>query len=496
MPRTWSGSARTWGPTRSARSSRPASRPSMARPTWSMNCWTCTRPASWSALAAIIDRIETDLRAAPVLAALRLAFLHSILPSSRLTTAPGRTGNLHVANGHVKLPGRRAVARDATRGSRSRRPSAWCAASSSGSTVAPTARSMPGSARTCGAWGRGPRRRSSGCPARPVSGPLATDTLCADGRRRAAAADPARPGPAATSARPRPTRRHVPRHVLGPRAVRRRRSCPSMPWPARRCADRGAGRARRSDGPWRPWRPRWPATAVPSSSSMAAPEAVAAAALGGVGAGYRLISALARRPERRRASGSWNCCRPARGCHPAPGPARNVPLEPCRAAPAIPDVIHGRRLFAAPERFESRPFSAAEAARTVTEVAVETLRARGEPARWERLLGEILVGPGPGRPAPAPGRRCGRRRRRGHRRRDRAGAAADDGPRDRGPARRLLGGSGRGPVRRDPASARRRRPDPSAQVGRSARRRHRRYGPARRPRPGDAAATRSTASWP
>ena len=28
----------------------------------------------------------------------------------------------------------------------------------------------------------------------------------------------------------------------------------------------------------------------------------------------------------------------------------------------------------------------------MTEVAVETLRARGEPARYERLLGEILVG--------------------------------------------------------------------------------------------------------
>ena len=48
-------------------------------------------PRQLVGLAAIIDRIETDLRAAPVLAALRLAFLHSILPASRLTTAPGRT---------------------------------------------------------------------------------------------------------------------------------------------------------------------------------------------------------------------------------------------------------------------------------------------------------------------------------------------------------------------------------------------------------------------
>ena len=56
------------------------------------------------------------------------------------------------------------------------------------------------------------------------------------------------------------------------------------------------------------------------------------------------------------------------------------------------EVVPGPGLFVAPERFDRRPFSAAEVARTVTEVAVETIKARGEPARHERLLGEILVG--------------------------------------------------------------------------------------------------------
>ena len=37
----------------------------------------------------------------------------------------------------------------------------------------------------------------------------------------------------------------------------------------------------------------------------------------------------------------------------------------------------------------SRP---GDAGRTVTDTAVEILQARGEPARYERLLGEILVG--------------------------------------------------------------------------------------------------------
>jgi hypothetical protein len=55
-------------------------------------------------------------------------------------------------------------------------------------------------------------------------------------------------------------------------------------------------------------------------------------------------------------------------------------------------MVPGRGLFAPPERFDQRPFSAADAARTVTETTVETLRARGEPARYERILGEVLVG--------------------------------------------------------------------------------------------------------
>src|SRR3989304_3206894 len=37
-------------------------------------------------------------------------------------------------------------------------------------------------------------------------------------------------------------------------------------------------------------------------------------------------------------------------------------------------------------------FRLADVERAVTEVAVEVLAARGEPARFERLLGEVLVG--------------------------------------------------------------------------------------------------------
>ena len=66
---------------------------------------TCTRRASWSRSSAILDRVEGDLRAAPIAAALRLALLHAVAPASRLATSAGRVSQLKIAGGHVKLPG-------------------------------------------------------------------------------------------------------------------------------------------------------------------------------------------------------------------------------------------------------------------------------------------------------------------------------------------------------------------------------------------------------
>jgi len=77
---------------------------------------------------------------------------------------------------------------------------------------------------------------------------------------------------------------------------------------------------------------------------------------------------------------------------PGPRSRANVGLERLAGGSGDSDLVPGRGLFSAPERIDARPFSAIAAARSVTETAVEVLRARGEPARYERLLGEILVG--------------------------------------------------------------------------------------------------------
>ena len=62
-------------------------------------------PRQLDALAAILDRVEGELRAAPIESAMRLALLHAIAPASRLATSAGRVAPLRIAAGHVKVPG-------------------------------------------------------------------------------------------------------------------------------------------------------------------------------------------------------------------------------------------------------------------------------------------------------------------------------------------------------------------------------------------------------
>ena len=275
-------------------------------------------PRQLVGLAAILDRIESDLRAAPVLAALRLAFLHSILPASRLATAPGAHGD--AADRRRPRPaarGRRSGA-SATRGSRSRTRSGSSAGSSSGSRAAPSARSRRASARTCGAWGRGPRPRSWRSRARRACALLQRR---AGGRRprrcrrrgsgSCSASRPVRPEPRAAGGR-------LPRDLVGPRARGRVAAADRRAGRAVAAARRGAGR-RRPSGARSRRRPRpWPATGGRSCSWTAAPRRLAAAVLGG--AGRRLPArerpAGGRRRRRRRVRRV-----PAAGRRPAAGAA-------------------------------------------------------------------------------------------------------------------------------------------------------------------------------
>jgi hypothetical protein len=163
-------------------------------------------------------------------------------------------------------------------------------------------------------------------------------------------------------------------------------------------------------------------------------EALVAAVLGGVGAGYRLVSA--RVAEAGEEAALVEFVRPGAALPPAARTRANVVLPPIPGGAGDPDTLPTRALFAPPERFEGRPFSASEASRTVTDAAVEVLKARGEPARSERLLGEILVGLD----------------RAGHLRRLVAGGSADDAAPGPGSAHDVPPGAGSSD-RADPSGA-------------------------------------------
>jgi hypothetical protein len=121
------------------------------------------------------------------------------------------------------------------------------------------------------------------------------------------------------------------------------------------------------------------------------PEALVAAALGGVGAGFRLRSARLGDLDDE-ATGSVELVPPGATLPPGPRTRANVPLDPELGSSGDPDLVRGIGLFAAPERIDRRPFSAADVRTTVVEVAVERLKARGEPVSADRLLGDLLVG--------------------------------------------------------------------------------------------------------
>ena len=373
-------------------------------------------PRQLVGLSAILDRIESDLRAAPVLAALRLAFLHSILPASRLAIANGRIANLRINGGHVRLP-------SATQW-RERNP--WLAFEDAVRLVRGFVQRLEGGAM-------GPLQARLGEDLRSLGEGTATAVLALSSPSglRVLRDEPDASGRGARAPRIRLILAQPP---VRPGLERLGIAYHATSWVLGRDAssllpiDALAGASLRA-----PW--SWQAVTIGRALEAAAPamardgravlladsgtEGLAAAVLGGASAGYRLVSArLADGDEE--VGGSVEFLPPGAARPPGPRTRSNVALPPIPGGAGDPDLVPGPGLFSAPERFDQRPFSAAEAARTVTDTAVETLRARGEPARFDRLFGEILVGLD----------RAGQLRR----------LAATDAERGRAAARRIDGG--------------------------------------------------------
>ncbi len=345
-------------------------------------------PRQLVALTAMMDRIEADLRAAPVLAALRLAFLHALIPSSRLATGAGRGGALRVAGGHVRLP--------AAAQWRERNP--WLAFEEGFRTVRGFVQHLEGGAL-------GPLQARLGEDLQALAEGSATAVLAVaspsalralsegDGSGRQGGSTPSvRLVLGQPPMRPSLDRLGVAYH--GTAWCLGREAAALLP------IDALADPSLRA-----PW--SWQAVTIARALAAVEPsmardgrvvqlvdggaEALAAVAIGAASAGYRVVVARQSDPDDVGA-GVIEMLPPGAAVPPGPRTRANVALPYPSSGPSEVDVAPGRGLFAPPERFDQRPFSATDAARVVTEAAVETLRARGEPARTERLFGEILVG--------------------------------------------------------------------------------------------------------
>ena len=362
-------------------------------------------------LAAILGRIEGDLRAAPVESAMRLAFLHAVLPASRLGLAGPRIPSLRIAGGTIRtaLP-------DPWR---ERNP--WLAFEDGQRQVRAFVQRLesgalgPIEAR----FGTDLRSLVEGSPNAVVRvmSPGALDTLAAEARDRRDPLESARgaSGFGAGVGGSNAGRAHVGpriRLVLGqpPARFSQERlgaAYHGTSWALGREAasllplDALLGSAIRAPWSWQAATLRRSLEAVAPHLARDArvilllehggPEALTAAVLGGIGAGYRLAEARLTDPDDE-IGGVVELIPPGGVLPPGPRTRSNVKLEVGEGGRGDPEMVPGRGLFAPPERIEARPFSAREAAATVLETAIEVLQARGEPARHERLLGEILVG--------------------------------------------------------------------------------------------------------
>jgi hypothetical protein len=347
-------------------------------------------PRQLDGLSAILERIDADLRSASVEAALRLSLLHALLPASRLNGFPGRIAYLRIHAGRVKLPA----------GEQWRERNPWLAFEDGYRVVRGFVQRLEGSAF-------GPAHARFGDDVESLDEGIAT-VVVRLGTPSAFRSLESEAHTAMNSGRPRPRVRLV----VGQPPQRPNQDRLSFAYFAtawllgREAAAMLPLEALFGAGGRAPW--GWQAAALGRSLDAVAPwlgrdgrvvlflesggqEALVAAALGGVRAGYRLVGA--RIGESGEESGGIvELAAPGATLSPGPRTRANVGLPHTPGGAGDPDVAPGRGLFAPPERFDRRPFSSTEAARTVTDTAVEILQARGEPARQERLLGEILVG--------------------------------------------------------------------------------------------------------
>ena len=327
-------------------------------------------PRTLVALEAIITRLDTDLRAAPVNAGLKLGLVHALLAASRLNGYPGRTAALRIRHGHVQQPSSKAW--------RERNP--WLAFEEGCRLVrdfiarleagAASFQPRPGDDIETLIDGTANVVLRTGSPAKPGNEPMFWS-------RR-----PVLPGRLDPRSRIRlvltqpPVRwsvENVSFAYLATSMVAGKEDALELPleWifgpPPRNDRGREATALRRSLLAVRPVLARDARAVVMLDRGGAS--GLVAGVLGGVGAGFRLNSALL--AESNNQLGGI--------------------LEFDIGAPDDESDVHPE-LADLPHAGPDEPFALADVEQAVSQVAVTVLQARGEPASAERLLGEVLIG--------------------------------------------------------------------------------------------------------
>jgi hypothetical protein len=347
-------------------------------------------PRQLAALAAILERVEGDLRARSIESALRLALLQAVAPSSRLAVSSGRVAALRISGGHVKPPG----------GTTWRERNPWVAFEDGIRVVRGFVQRLEGAA-----WG--PVAARMGEDLRSLDEGTATAVLRQDTPAGLGAIAAEMEHLAGTGIRPRV------RLVLG--TVPQRPAADRLAWAYHGTAW-ALGRDAAATLPLEPLfgptvRPSWSwqAAAIARSLRGIAPalarearttlllegegaESLVATALGGIAAGYRLVSARLPDPSSDVAGAVEFSPPGANATAGGPRTRANVALEPLEDRIAALRA-GGDRRFAPSERpATTGPFSPDDAARAVVDAAVDVLKLRGEPVSAGGLLGEILVG--------------------------------------------------------------------------------------------------------
>jgi hypothetical protein len=341
-------------------------------------------PRQLAALEAILARVEGELRASQVTSALRLAFLHAVLPSSRLNGYPGRPSALRIADGRVRPAG--------APGWRERNP--WRAFEDGYQLVRAFVQALDD-----GPYGAVQARLTEPFDA-VLDGPPMISLRVGAGDALERLGAEAEALTAAQRARVRlvlsqPLPEWTPGRAaeafvvtawgLGSEAARLVPFAPLLGADARP-PSRGAALRTALDAVAPAMAPNGCAMVLLDADG--APGLVATG-LAGAAAGWRVAAARLAEPGRL-PGGLVELVPPGGRLGAAPLTRANRVLPPTPGGAGDPAVIAARGVFGAPVPIDGR-FSVSELNRVVTETAVAALQARGEPAVGQHLIGELLV---------------------------------------------------------------------------------------------------------